>query len=361
MDSTSIKLASFSKEFKTLSSSISTLSRSSRELQEENNWHFQLALENTMSSIMCTWDTLKELSPVPAISDSDENDDSFLFEDEDEESEMMLEMLQEDVVELSQRVDVLTTQTGKGLAASASLKQQSAELAQKAQRLNLQIKNTREEVESQLDAKNDAYSRAVDVHNERVDECNKAISELNELEEKLEDKRDDRALLRVGRVAMWGTSLFLPGMAVVAAGMEIAAKKLRDNIADKKSRKRACESAVNSARSSVESLRTQATDLHRTAECARTLMDDCVDKVDESDSAVTKTENMEKSFQAIDSAANKLVVTVRELQVKTTVMKDLGVARLMLQGAVEEFVNQLSKGGQKELVGSLERMRHFLN
>jgi hypothetical protein len=97
---------------------------------------------------------------------------------------------------MSSSVDKLTLCTSRGLKRASELKQQSTELATTAQSLALQIEAVQQKVDSALSSAKTSKDRAANEHKNKVREYNVAVSELGRLEEELEDKRDNRNLLR---------------------------------------------------------------------------------------------------------------------------------------------------------------------
>ncbi|KAH6706627.1 hypothetical protein BKA61DRAFT_679816 [Leptodontidium sp. MPI-SDFR-AT-0119] len=360
MSDANMNLVCLSMEFSILCFKISTLTKTSRRLRNDNSEPLYNALQSTVQSIQCTWTVLQDSKPLldKSSTSNDENDDSFLLEDEDSDSK--LTVLQTSVTDLTQSINVLTAQTKEGLAEAADLKQQSVELYTSAQALNQKLEDAKTEMEGELSVKREDLNRAIRLYNARVEEYNKALIELEELEEELEDKKDNRAALRVGRVAMWGTSLFLPGMAVVAAGMEIAAKKLRDNISATKSRKYTCESNMGSAESSMNTFKSQVAELDRVVSRASALVDDCESQVYSSEYAMRRTKDLADRLTDIDKAASHLAMKMGGLRDRTEMMEFVRDDGRALRVAVGEFMDEISKAGQSDLVGICEPLMMLL-
>lgn len=188
------KHSTFSGEILDLSASISNLSKAERNLSSGDNEELHEAFRGTVHAITSIWTTLKRLEAPPA-GDDDENPDDLLLLDDDGNDKALIPV-QKDVAELVRSVGVLTTQTKKGRDEAADLKVQSVELSARAKSLNARIAQAKKDMEAELEVKNKSLNRVNYQYNAKLNDYKEAVEELNELEEELEDRKDNRALLR---------------------------------------------------------------------------------------------------------------------------------------------------------------------
>lgn len=196
LNSTASKLTTFSKEFGELCSDISQLSRAESRIENDSNEQFYGAVLDTVRAIISTWRTLQISGP--------ENDD----EDEATETHMSFEelscendsafakALELNVTELTQSVACLAGWTTKGRDEITVLICSSSEISGRAQSLKSRLEDAKTEIEGEVTIKDRGLKNAINAYNARKRDLAEAEAELKDLEEKLEERKDNRALLR---------------------------------------------------------------------------------------------------------------------------------------------------------------------
>lgn len=107
---------------------------------------------------------------------------------------------------------------------------------------------------------------------------------------------------------------------------------------------------MNDAKSKMNSLNSQISDLDAAMAAASNLADTCQRYVDQAKNEIDRSKRLEERLRGLDEAANQMTMRLRGLQNRTLIMKDIAEDRHMLEDGMREFVQDVMNGGQNDLM-----------
>lgn len=117
---------------------------------------------------------------------------------------------------------------------------------------------------------------------------------------------------------------------------------------------------MGSAESSMNTFKSQVAELDRVVSRASALVDDCESQVYSSEYAMRRTKDLADRLTDIDKAASHLAMKMGGLRDRTEMMEFVRDDGRALRVAVGEFMDEISKAGQSDLVGICEPLMMLL-